>query len=75
MRWIMLLSGGLATWLGYHLFHRKAEIAHREEMVDATIDDSFPASDPPSWTPSHATPTAAELSLVKPGTQTIGEGL
>ncbi|MEZ5289460.1 MAG: hypothetical protein R2745_00115 [Vicinamibacterales bacterium] len=25
-----------------------------EEAIDDTLDDSFPASDPPSWTPSSA---------------------
>jgi hypothetical protein len=25
-----------------------------EEKVDAMVDDSFPASDPPSYTPTHA---------------------
>lgn len=74
MRWILMLSGGLATWLGYELFRKRAEIAHREEIIDETLDDSFPASDPPSWTPAQAAPTS-ELSLVKPSSGTIGEGL
>ncbi len=75
MRWILLLATGAAAWIGYKLFSQKREVAHREEMIDSTLDDSFPASDPPSWTPSHAEPASAPLALVKPGAQTIGEGL
>lgn len=29
---------------------RRHETAMREQSVDATLDDSFPCSDPPSWT-------------------------
>lgn len=27
-------------------------VAYSEEHVDRTIDDTFPASDPPSWSPT-----------------------
>ena len=73
MRWIFLIAGGIAAFVGYRLWQRRQAVEHREAMIDDTLDDSFPASDPPAWTPSEAAP----LHLVqdKPRTDTIGEGL
>jgi hypothetical protein len=34
--------------------------AHDSRLVDATLEDSFPASDPPSWTASVAMPAAPD---------------
>lgn len=33
--------------------NRQRENVMREQSVDVTLDDSFPCSDPPSWTADH----------------------
>jgi hypothetical protein len=38
-----------------------------EEMIDATLEDSFPASDPPSWTLGRERPTETDNAV--PGDQ------
>jgi len=41
---------------------------HHDEVtrrVDSTLEDSFPASDPPSWTASVATPVPARQILAR----------
>ena len=37
-----------------------------ERALDAVLDDSFPASDPPSWTPGIAEARPAHLATVTP---------
>jgi hypothetical protein len=37
----------LATWA-----YRRRERERLTDQIDQTLDDSYPASDPPSWTPT-----------------------
>lgn len=57
----------LAGLIGYAWWKKsQAQDNHqesREERIDKTIEDSFPASDPPSWTGSSAGQATAAPNL------------
>lgn len=50
MRIATFLAGTTAALFGVFYIASQQRCAKREDKIDNTIDDSFPASDPPSWT-------------------------
>ena len=57
--WIVGLAIAVAAGAAVVLLGRRGRIdrrraAPRKDVVDTASDDSFPASDPPSWTATHA---------------------
>jgi hypothetical protein len=56
--WVTILGAGVASAVAYHFIRQQIEFAEAcardEERLNETLDDSFPASDPPSFTPAAA---------------------
>jgi hypothetical protein len=52
-----LAAGVAVAW--FLASRRREDVAEVEASVDDTLDDSFPASDPPSWSSGTALPSAS----------------
>ena len=56
--WLTIIGAGVASALAYRVVRQQLEFveacARDEDRLNETLDDSFPASDPPSFTPAAA---------------------
>ena len=55
---LMFLGAGAAGAMAYERKCHSRACNKREAQIDDTIDDSFPASDPPSWSAGSGKPGA-----------------
>lgn len=65
--WTTVIGAGAAAALAYQVVHRSrvacAAARRDDDRVNQAIDDSFPASDPPSYTPTSGTTVGSHDSV------------